>query len=113
MTQKRQEQFNIKSRGMPDDVYRVFEQKAANRQLKAYLIRLVQKDINESQPGCSEILNELKRIETRFMSVLNSRSFTVMNQEYLDKETKVENLQQISTDCVNSALDDDDLGYDF
>ncbi|MBH0167251.1 hypothetical protein IHV12_20210 [Fictibacillus sp. 7GRE50] len=111
---KRKATFAIRTDHMSERVYNCFETKSKNRELKDYLISLVERDLNGTLPdqslagSISEMKREMhehfkdlaKRIEN--INLSTSQNFS---KEYESKDEVIEG-QVISTEEIKGSIDE-------
>ncbi|MBH0158674.1 hypothetical protein IHV10_20025 [Fictibacillus sp. 5RED26] len=111
---KRKATFAIRTDHMSDRVYNCFETKSRNRELKDYLISLVERDLNGTLPdqslagSISEMKREMhehfkdlaKKIEN--INVSSSQNFS---KEYQSENEVIEG-QVITTEDIKGTIDE-------
>lgn len=112
---KRRSSFAIRTDHMPDRVYRFLETKAINKELKDYLIELVERDLNGSLPdynlhgSIEEMKDEMAHQFKLLTKILNEKTLISSEKhspkEYNHEEELTEG-QIITSDKIKGAIEE-------
>lgn len=112
---KRREQFNFRTSLLSDEAYKLIEHLSETRQLSKQIAVWAEQELSQHTPQnetSTEILKEIKTIKLMLQTAtLHTRN--PHTEELVPTTAKKEALQLVSSDQVNSVIDDEDESYDY
>ncbi|MCD2345095.1 hypothetical protein [Clostridium guangxiense] len=102
MSNSKKNKFAIQAKILPENVYKILNEKASKHALTSYIIELVQE-----KESTELILKELKNIENKIDNL--SPKSIIVKEKAVNEDKLIEGNIVKKVDNVESGIDDDDL----